>query len=151
MADVIRDKISDQLKNVDSLLIRSEYKVRIYAEYMLNAYRFLFSVHDLNRSQLNTLENLTHSYLKRWLGLPRGASWVLFHDFHGLNVKSVTHMYEESRVLNLATIRFFSDKRVQHALDVREEREGSSPLQSMLRGLLRSWCLHYLIQQMFQP
>ena len=120
---MIRDKISDQLKNIDLLLVRSEYKVRIYAEYLLGACRFMFSIHDLTRSQLNDLECLTHSYLKRWLGLPRGASWALVHDVHGLNVKSVTHLYEESRVLTLSTIRFFSDQRVRHALDVKEKRE----------------------------
>ena len=80
----------------------------------------MFSVHDMSRSQLNALEALTHSYLKRWLGLPRGASWALVHDVYGLNVKSVTHLYEESRVLNLSNI--CSDKRVQHALDVKERR-----------------------------
>ena len=123
VADVIGDKISDQLRNIDSLLVRSEYKVRIYAEYLLGACRFMFAIHDLNRSQLHVLESLTHSYLKRWLGLPRGASWALAHDVHGLNIKSVTHLYEESRVLNLSTIRFFSDCRVRHALDVKERRE----------------------------
>ena len=42
-ADVIRDKISDQLKNVDNLLVRNEYKARIYAEYILGSNRFIFS------------------------------------------------------------------------------------------------------------
>ena len=121
---VIRDKLSGQLKNIDNLLVRSEYKARIYADYLLGSLRFILSVHDLNRSQLNDLESLTHSYLKRWLGLPRGASWALVHDSHGMNVKSVTHLYEESRALSLSNIRFFSDRRVRHALDLKEEREG---------------------------
>ena len=63
MAGVIRDKVSDQLKNVDSLLIRSEHKVRIYAEYILISYRFMFAIHDMNWSQLNDLESVTHSYI----------------------------------------------------------------------------------------
>ena len=124
VADVIRDKIGDQLRNIDALLVRSEYKVRIYAEYLLNSCRFMLAIHDLNRSQLNMLESLTHSYLKRWLGLPKGASWALVHDAHGLNVKSVSHLHEESRVLTLSNICFFSDARVRHALDVKEGREG---------------------------
>ena len=74
VAGVIRDKISDQMKSIDSLLVWSEYKVRMYAQYLLNSYRFMFLIHDLTRSQLGDLESLTHSYLKRWLGLPRGAS-----------------------------------------------------------------------------
>ena len=44
--------------------------------------------------------------LKKWLGLPRGASWALVHDVHGLNVKSIAHLYDESRVVNICNIRF---------------------------------------------
>ena len=119
-----KERVSDQLKNLDLALIRNEYKVRIYSEYLLGACRFHFSIHDLNRSQIAELESLTHSYLKRWLGLPRGASWALVHDIHGMNIKSVDHLYKESRALSLSNIRFFSDGRVQHALDSKEEREG---------------------------
>ena len=116
--------MGDQLKNLDLTLIRNEYKVRIYSEYMLGACRFLLSIHDLNRSQIAELESLAHSYLKRWLGLPRGASWALVHDVHGMNVKSIDHLYRECRALTLSNIRFFSDGRVQHASDSKEEREG---------------------------
>ena len=69
------------------------------------------------------LESLTHSYLKRWLGLPRGASWALFHDVHGMGIKSIDHLYKESRSLSLSHIRLFSDGRVRHALDCKETRE----------------------------
>ena len=124
VAAVIKERVSDQLKNIDDLLVRNEYKVRLYSEYLLGSCRFLFSVHDLNKSQIAELEDLTHSYLKRWLGLPRSASWALVHDAHGLNIKSVDHLYKESRSLTLSNIRFFSDGRVRHALDVKEEREG---------------------------
>ena len=55
--------------------------------------------------------------------MPRGASWALVHDVHGLNVKSISHLYLESRSLTLSNIRFFSDARVKHALDSKEERE----------------------------
>ena len=46
------------------------------------------------------------------------------HDVHGLGIKSFDHLYKESRSLTLANIRFFSDGRVRHALDSKEEREG---------------------------
>ena len=41
-----------------------------------------------------------------------------------MNIKSVDHLYKESRSLTLANVRFFSDNRVRHALDSKEEREG---------------------------
>ena len=124
VADITQERVGDQLKNIDDLLVRDEFKARIYSEYYLGSLRFLFSVHDLNKSQISALEDLTHRYLKKWLGLPRGASWVLVHDVHGMNVKSIDHLYKESRTLTLSNIRFFSDGRARHALDRKEEREG---------------------------
>ena len=123
VATVVKDKMRSQLDNIDRLLIRNEYKARIYVDYFLGSLRFLFSVHDLHKCQIDDLEALTHVYLKKWLGLPRGASWALIHDFHGMNVKSISHLYLESRSLTLSNIRFFSDGRVRHALDLKEERE----------------------------
>ena len=95
MADVIKERVGDQLERIDALLVRNEFKVRIYSEYLLSANRFLLSVHDLNKSQIKELDDLTHRYLKRWLGLPRCASWVFVHDVHGLNIKSMEHLYHE--------------------------------------------------------
>ena len=124
MADIFKERMGAQLKNIDALLVRNQYKVRIYSEYFLGSYRFLFSIHDLCATHIKALDDLTHKYLKGWLGLPRGASWALVHDCHGLNVKSIGHLYKESRALSLSNIRFFGDSRVKHALDSKEEREG---------------------------
>ena len=85
----------------------------------------MFFIHHLGKSQISGIEDLTHSFLKRWLGLPRCASWALVHDVHGLGIKSIFHMYEESRALSLSNIRFFSDRRVRHALDTKEGRESN--------------------------
>ena len=124
VADIIKERMGDQLGYIDALLVRDEYKARIYSEYFLGSYRFLFSIHDLNTGQIKDLEDLTHSYLKNWLGLPQCASWALVHDFHGLNIKSIEHLYKESRALSLSNARFFGDSRVKHALNSKEEREG---------------------------
>ena len=123
VATVIKERMGDQLKSLDSSLVRNEYKVQMYFEYLLGSWRFMLSIHDLSKCQIADLESLTHSYLKRWLGLPQGASWALVHDIHGLNIKSIDHLYKESRSLNLSNIRLFSDARVRHALDSKEGRE----------------------------
>ena len=68
VAMVIKERVSDQLKNLDSTLIRNEYKVRIHADYFLGASRFVLSVHDLTKTQIDILDSLAHSYLKKWLG-----------------------------------------------------------------------------------
>ena len=131
--------MSDQLGNIDSLLVRNEYKVRIYSEYFLGACRFMFSIHDLGKSQISGLEDLTHSYLKRWLGLPRCASWAIVHDVHGLGIKSIFHMYEESRALSLSNIQGFFLIGVCVMLWIRRREGnligvGNSPQLSTLKG-----------------
>ena len=40
-----------------------------------------------------------------------------------MKIKSIDHLYKESRSLTLSHICFFSDGRVRHALDSKEERE----------------------------
>ena len=85
----------------------------------------MLSIHDLNKGQIKALDDLSHRFLKKWLGLPRSASWAIVHDAHGLGIKSFEHLYKECRSLTLANIRFFSDGRVRHALDSKEEREGN--------------------------
>ena len=90
--DCVKEKISKGLSNIDSLLIRDELKVRIYSEYFLGANRFLFSMHDLNLSQIKVLDDLSHCYLKKWLGMPQSGSWCLIHDRHGLDIKSMAHL-----------------------------------------------------------
>ena len=41
IAAVIKERVGDQLKNLDAALIRSEYKVRVYSDYLLGSWRFL--------------------------------------------------------------------------------------------------------------
>ena len=79
--------MSDQLKNLDSTLIQNEYMVRVYSEYLLGACCLLLSIHDLTRSQISDLENLTHSYLKCWLGLPSSMG--------GTRRNPVTDLFQE--------------------------------------------------------
>ena len=122
-AGIIYDVFYNGLENIDALLIRNELKVRIYSEYFLGSKRFLFSIHDLHSSQISEIENLTHRYIKKWLGIPRSGSWCLVHDRHGINIKSISHFYKECRTVSLINIRQFSDARVRHALDTKEARE----------------------------
>ena len=82
-------------------------------------------MHNLNLSQLKVLDDLSHGYLKKWLGIPQSGSWCLMHDRHGIDIKSVSHLYRESRAVSLCSIRAFGDSRVRHALDSKEAREAN--------------------------
>ena len=55
VAAVIKERLSDQLKNLDLTLVRNEYKVRIYSDYLLGACRFVLSIHDLTQITADVL------------------------------------------------------------------------------------------------
>ena len=112
------------------MIVRNEYKVRIYSEYFLGSYRFLFSIHDLCAAHFKALDDLTHKYLKGWLGMPRGASWALIHDYHGLNVKSIEQLYKESGALSLSLVILVLNMLWKEGIN----GTGNSPLQLSLRG-----------------
>ena len=59
VADIFKERMGAQLKNIDALLVRNQYKVRIYSEYFLGSYRFLFSIHDLCATHIKALDVLS--------------------------------------------------------------------------------------------
>ena len=55
VACVIKERIGGQLENINNLLVRDAFKVRIYSEYFLGSLRFLFSVHDMSKTQIGII------------------------------------------------------------------------------------------------
>jgi hypothetical protein len=51
--------------------------VRIYKEKICPANHFILSIHDLTKTDLKKLDDLTHRYLKSWLGMPHGCEKCL--------------------------------------------------------------------------
>jgi hypothetical protein len=49
-------------------------RASLYKEYFLLANRFILLIHDLTKADLKKLDDLTHRYLKSWLGMPQSAS-----------------------------------------------------------------------------
>jgi hypothetical protein len=56
---LIYKKMKLGLENIKSCLVRHEYK-----EYFLPANRFILWIHDLTKTDLKKLDDLTHRYLK---------------------------------------------------------------------------------------
>jgi hypothetical protein len=71
--------------------------VRFYKDYFLPANRFILSIHDLIKTDLEKLDALANRYLKSWLGKPKGGSFLPVHSGLSMDVKSVSHLYKESR------------------------------------------------------
>jgi hypothetical protein len=92
----IKGKMECGLKNIDKCLVRDERKVRIYKEYFLPANCFILSIHDLTKMDLGKLDALANRYLKSWLGMPQGGSFLPVHSGLGMDVKSVSHLYKKN-------------------------------------------------------
>ena len=97
--------------------------VFIYQFYFLPSIRFLLTVHDITYSDLIKLDAITHKYLKKWAGIPRCGTNLIFHMKDGLQIKSIKSLYEEAHALNHAAIRIKGDETVNLALDNRLARE----------------------------
>ena len=120
---LIKEKMERGLENIDNCLVRDEHKVRIYKEYFLPANRFILSIHDLTKTDLKGLDALTNRYLKSWLGMPQGGSFLPVHSGHGMDVKSVSHLYKESRSLDIIRALTRGDHTVQTTVRAKVQRE----------------------------
>jgi hypothetical protein len=64
-------------------------------------------------TDLKKLDDLTHRYLKSWLGMPQSGSFLIVHSGLGMDVKSVFHLCKESRSLDIVRALMRGDKTVQ--------------------------------------
>jgi hypothetical protein len=111
------------LDSIDKCLVYDERKVRIYKEYFIPANRFILSIHDLTKTDLGKLNALAYRYLKSWVGMPQGGSFLPVHSGLGIDVKSVSHLYKESRSLDIARALIRGDQTVQTTVQAKVQRE----------------------------
>ena len=123
--DHVKDHFCTRLERIDKLLVRGEYKVKIYKNYLLPSCRFILTVHDLTKTHLHALDSIVHKYLKSWSGLAHSGATEMFHIPHLLDIKSVYQLYLESHATAHLSSRAKADPKVNIALDSRLEREGN--------------------------
>jgi hypothetical protein len=111
------------LENIKSCLVCDEHNVWIYKEYFWPANRFILSIHDLTKTDLKKLDDLTHRYLKSWLCMPQSGSFLPVHSGLGMDVKSVLHFYKESQSLDIVRALMRGDNTVQTTVRAKVQRE----------------------------
>ena len=122
--EYLKENIENMLENIGKSNIRNEYKVCILTRYALPSLRYMLTVHDINATQLKSLDVILDRYLKLWLGVPhRGANLAVVHDPDGLNIPTITDLYRTCHCLAYSRSRIKGDDIVNHALDRRLERE----------------------------
>ena len=122
---IIFDGLKAILDRRDETKVRQEYKLWIYKHYTLPSIRFLLTVHDITKTDLQKLDNLCHKYLKKWAGLPPCATNSVFHLKNALDIPSVTSVYDEAHYVAHTDARLKSDTIVNHSLDSKIDRESN--------------------------
>ena len=120
----IKTKLNQKLENIDSCLLRGEYKLNIYSRYALPSMRYYMSIHHIHKTHMDQLDTSARKYLKKWLNIQNhGVSDAsVFHPYM-LGVKLPSQLYKEAHAGTYAMIRMKGDTLVNHALNSRLQRE----------------------------
>ena len=121
----IKDIFVEAMDNIENAMIRDEYKLWIYKEYLLPSKRFLLTVHTLTKTHLQALDTLTDKHIKKWSGLPRSATNALIHMKEGMDVKSISELYMEAHCVSHARTRLLGDSSVNNVINCILARESS--------------------------
>ena len=97
--DYMKDHLCTHLERIDKLLVRGEYKVKIYKNYLLpSACRFILMVHDVTKTNLLALDSIVHRYVKSWSGFAKSAAPEVIHIPYLLDIKSIYQLYLECHI-----------------------------------------------------
>ena len=92
---MVKDTFVKGIEKIGEAMVRNEFKLWMYTNYLLPSKRFLLTIHTLTDTQLKYLDTLTDKAIKSWAGLPPSATNALIHMPEGLDVKSISEMYKE--------------------------------------------------------
>ena len=98
-------------------MVRPEYKMWMYENYFLPSIRFLLTVHEITETHLTVLDAICNKYIKKWTGVPRSGTNLLFHMQEGLGIHTIKSLYEETHALNHMSMRLKGDHIVNACLD----------------------------------
>lgn len=121
----IRNKLSSGLNMIDKSHIRNEYKIKVYRDYFLPSLRFSLTVHEITKTNVNTLNQISNNYLKTWCGLPKCATNAVINMPQGLGIKSLDHLYKECHSTMYASSMIKADFKVKNCLNEKRMREQS--------------------------
>ena len=84
----------------------------------------MLTVHTLSQTQLKLLDTLIDKEVKRWVGIPRSATNVVFHMKEALDIKSISQLYTETHITSHVRTRLQGDSTVNQAINCTLMREG---------------------------
>ena len=138
--------ITNKLSYIDNTMVRPEYKMWMYENYFLPSMRFLLTVHDITETHLTTLDSICNKHIKKWTGVARSGTNLVYHMQEGLGIPTIKALYEETHALNHTAMRLKGDEVVKAALDNGISRE--SNLVRKRSSLVRAEKTHMLALDM---
>ena len=121
--NLVKDTFVKGIEKIGEAMVRNEFKLWMYTNYLLPSKRFLLTIHTLTDTQLKSLDTLTDKAIKSWAGLPPGATNALIHMPEGLDVKSISEMYKEVHTVSHTRTRLKGDHIVNSAINATIQRE----------------------------
>jgi len=100
------------LSATDLLLIRGEYKLWLYCNYIVSLLCFNLSVDAVTKGAITKIENMITCYLKKWLSLPRSATCALLY-YPGVCCPSIFQVSRQAKLSLLSCISASSDHQLQ--------------------------------------
>ena len=120
---MIKNTFLEDIENINNAMVRNEFKLWIYKNYLLPSKRFMLTIHVLTDTHLKLLDTLTDKAIKKWSGLPPSATNALIHMQEGLHVKSISEFYAEAHTVSHTRTRLKGDKIVNSVVDATIARE----------------------------
>jgi hypothetical protein len=117
--NLTHELINIRLSNIDHAPIRDEYKFAIYTKYFLPSLRYHLTVHEINGTDLCKLDTLTHTFLRKWLHIPKSGRFAS----GSLELRRISHIYKECHASAFVHLKHSNDIKVQDALNSKLERE----------------------------
>lgn len=109
-------------------MIRPEFKLVIYAKYLLPSLRFLLTVHTLTKTTLSHLDDITEKYLKLWIGLPQCATREIVHHRQALSILTISEIYNAGHNQAFISTWTKGDERSTKAMEEKCSREETKVL-----------------------
>ena len=113
------------LENLNNTLVRSEYKLKIFASYLQPSLRYLISICDIKLCHCEKLDRLARKFIKKWLRLPKSATSSFFQHPDSLFICSFHFVAKQAKLGALIDIRGRSDEWVKEAVRRKEKREAT--------------------------
>ena len=121
--NLVYEYFDTRLHWINDLLVRDEYKLKMFRDYVLPSSRFLLTVHEITYTNLDKLDALCNRFLKKWMHMPQSAAPEILRIRGLTTIPSIKQTYQECQVSAHISSVTKADSTVKHCLNSKLNRE----------------------------